>query len=115
MEPVVTGSDWLSLWVAIVVIAVGTWSFRSSFVVLLGYLDETPPWFERVTRFIPPALFAAFIVPDVFVIDASLALELANERLLAAIVAATVAWYTENMFATIATGMVVLWTLTFLA
>lgn len=47
-------------------------------------------------------------------LDASLAVSIAERKLLAGVVAAVVAWRTENVLATIAVGMGVLWGVTFL-
>ena len=102
------------VWVAVVAIALGTWAFRASFVFLFGYLDEVPPWVDRTLRFIPPAIIAAIILPRLLVVDGSVAIDPANERLVAGAAAFLVAWYTEDMFATIAAGMVVLWVIVFL-
>ena len=102
------------VWTAVVVIAVGTWLFRVSFVFLFGYIDEVPPWVDRTLRFIPPAIIVAIIAPRLLIVDGSLAVGPGNERLVAGAAAAVVAWYTEHIFATIAAGMVALWVLVFL-
>ena len=102
------------VWAAVVAIAVGTWLFRTSFVFLFGYIDEVPPWVDRTLRFIPAAVIAAIIGPRLLVVDGSLAVDPGNERLLAGAAAFVVAWYTEDIFATIVAGMVVLWALIFL-
>lgn len=104
----------LTLWAAIAAIALGTWGFRVSFVVLFGYVDSIPPRLDQALRFIPPALLAAIITPRLLVVDGTLAVSPANERLLAGVVALVVAWYTEHMFATIVAGMAALWVLVFL-
>lgn len=109
-----TGSDELLVWLAIAAIALGTWGFRISFVILFGYLEEIPPPVTQALRFIPPAVLAAIIGPKLLLIDGSIAVNPANERLLAGLVAMVVAWYTEDMFATIAVGMLALWILVFL-
>lgn len=101
------------VWAIICVVAVGTWLFRTSFVVLFGYLDEIPPRVNRILALIPAAVIAAILAPDLFVREGSVAVGIGNEQLLAGIVAFAVAWYTENMFVTIAVGMVALWTLSF--
>lgn len=103
------------VWAAIAAIALGTWGFRVSFVVLFGYLDEVPPRIDRMLRFIPPAVLGAIIAPSLLLVDGALAVTPANERLLAGAVAAAVAWYTEHMVATIVAGMLALWAIVFLA
>lgn len=105
----------LLVWLAIVSVAIGTWGFRVSFVALFGYLEGVPPRVDQTLRFIPPAVIAAIIGPDLLLVDGSLAANASNERLLAGLFALAVAWYTENMFVTIAAGMLALWALLFLA
>lgn len=107
--------DGTLVWIAVLAIALGTWGFRVSFVVLLGYLDEVPPGVDRILRFIPPAVIGAIIAPSLLLVGGSPAVTPANERLLAGLVAAGVAWYTEHMVATIAAGMLALWAIVFLA
>lgn len=102
------------VWGAILAVALGTWVFRVSFIFLFGYLDEVPPRVDRALRYIPPAVIGAVVVPSLLLVDGSLAVGPANERLLAAVPAAAVAWYTERMIPTILVGMGVLWTLVFL-
>ena len=102
------------VWTAVLAIALGTWAFRVSFVFLFGYVEEVPAWVDRTLRFIPPAVIAAIIAPRLLMVDGSLALGLANERLVAGAAAAVVAWYTEDILATLAAGMCVLWVLVFL-
>jgi branched-subunit amino acid transport protein len=102
------------VWTAVLTIAVGTWAFRASFVFLFGYVDEVPPWVDRTLRFIPAAVIAAIIAPRLLVVDGALAVGPDNERLLAGAVAVVVAWYTEDIFATIAVGMLALWAIVFL-
>jgi branched-subunit amino acid transport protein len=102
------------VWTAVLAIAVGTWAFRASFVFLFGYLDELPPWVDRTLRLIPAAVITAIIAPRLLLVDGSLAVGPGNERLIAGAVALVVAWYTEDIFATIAVGMIVLWAFVFL-
>lgn len=106
--------DSLLVWGAIAAAAIGTWGFRVSFVVLFGYLDEVPDRVDQALRFIPPAVIAAVVVPSVLLVDGSLAVGPANERLLATIPAAGAAWYTERIIPTIIVGMVALWALIYL-
>jgi branched-subunit amino acid transport protein len=97
-----------AVWPTIVAIGVGTFLFRFSFLFLFEYVSEVPESIERALRFVPPAVLAALVVPAVVIVDGSLAIAVGNERLIAAALAAVVAWRTENIFATIAVGMVAL-------
>ena len=105
--PTLTGPA--RVWVAIVVIGVATYGLRLSFIHLFGRIDEVPPRLHRPLRYVPPAVLAALVVPDLITIRPTVAATLVDERLIAGIVAAVVAWRTESVFATIAVGMVTLW------
>jgi len=69
-----------------------------------------PTRIKRPLRYVPPAVLAALVFPDLVTIRPSVAATLVDERLIAGVVAAgAVAWRTENVMATIASGMVTLW------
>ena len=104
-----TAPDAARIWIAIFVIGVATYGFRLSFIHLFGRIDKVPPRVSRVLRYVPPAVLAALVVPDLLTVRSSAVATLADERLLAGAIAAVVAWRTENVFATIAVGMVALW------
>ncbi len=97
------------VWVAIVVIGVATYGLRLSFIHLFGLIDEVPPWLRRPLRYVPPAVLAALVIPDLITVRPSVVATLVDERLIAGAVAAVAAWRTESVFATIAVGMVTLW------
>jgi len=102
------------LWALIVVIGVATFLLRFSFIFLFGRVEEVPPRIRTALRFVPPAVFAALAVPAVVSIDGSLGATVTDDRFLAGTLAAAVAWRTESIFATIAVGMLALWTFRFL-
>jgi branched-subunit amino acid transport protein len=104
----------LELWGVVLLILAGTLAARLSFVVLFGRLSGVPRWLERLLTLVPPAALAALVVPSFVVADGGLALSAGNERLLAGALAALVAWRTENLLATVAAGMAVLWVARFL-
>lgn len=108
-----TDHEPIAIWITIVAIGIGTYAIRLSFIHLFGRLDEIPEPVERVLRFVPPAILAAFALPAFVTVESSLAATLLDERLLAGFVAGAVAWTTENVLATIATGMGTLWLLRF--
>ncbi|EMA68203.1 branched-chain amino acid transport [Halorubrum aidingense JCM 13560] len=97
------------VWAAIVAIGLATYGFRLSFIHLFGRIDEVPESVKRPLRFVPPAVLAALVLPDLVTIRPSVVATLADERLIAGVVAGAVAWRTENVFATISVGMVTLW------
>ena len=96
-------------WVAIVAIGVLTYAIRLSFIYLFGRIDEVPTAVRRLLRYVPPAVLAALVLPDLITLRPSVAATLLDERLIAGALAGAVAWRTENVFATIATGMGALW------
>lgn len=100
-----------TVWTAVAVIAVGTYFIRLSFLYLFEYVESVPTGLERALRFVPAAVLAALVLPDVVVVDGTPAVSLGNDRLLAAGLAAIVAWRTENILATIAVGLAALFAL----
>ena len=100
-------------WVAILVIGAATYGIRLSFIHLFGRIDGVPARVQRPLRYVPPAVLAALVLPRLVTLRPSVAATLLDERLIAGAVAGAVAWRTENVFATIATGMVTLWAFRF--
>lgn len=95
----------------IVIIGVGTYLTRLSFIGALG-TRSMPEWAVQPLRYVAPAVLAALVVPAIALRDG--ALDLApgsNPRLLAALLAAIVAWRTKNVAAVIVVGMATLWIL----
>ncbi|MDS0299819.1 AzlD domain-containing protein [Halogeometricum sp. S1BR25-6] len=118
----------VAIWGVAAVVGLATFAVRGSFVYLFGRIETVPPRVTRALRFVPPAVFAALVVPSLVVVDGSadlvpvavsasasegVSVAVGNERLLAGLVAAGAAWVTEDVFATIAAGMLTLWFLRF--
>lgn len=102
-----------ALMIGVTIAAAGALTFllRWSFI---GASDRfaLPAAVRRALRFVPAAVLSALIWPAVLVSDGSLHLDPDNLRLIAAVVAALVAWYTRNVLYTIVAGMGTLWALT---
>lgn len=111
--PLVTDYGPLSVWSVIVAVGVATFCIRLSFIYLFGYVDSVPPRVTRALRYVPPAVFAALVAPAVVRIEPTLVATLTADRLLAGLVAFGVAWRTENVVATIASGLLTLWVVRF--
>lgn len=89
--------------------ALVTFAVRYPVMVLVGKIPLPQPVF-RALRYVPPAVLAAIIIPEVVMDDSSrIALTLENSTLIAGIVAALVAWRTKNLLLTILLGMGALW------
>jgi branched-subunit amino acid transport protein len=94
-----------------VILAVGALNYlsRLSFIAVFARV-EMPPVVRRALRFVPAAMLAAIVVPAVvFVAPGVASLSYSNPKLVAALIAALVAWRTQNATATMVTGMVALW------
>ena len=99
-----------SIWLFFVIIAVGTFALRFSFIYLFGKVDM-PDWLRRALRFVPASVLAALVFPALTYPNGALDLSLGNIRLLAGLGGALVAWKTKNVLWTIAVGMILLWVL----
>lgn len=93
---------------ALAVAGLLTFLTRLSFIALLGRF-ELPPLAARALRFVPPAVLSAIILPELVLRGGELQLGWRNARLLAGLAAALVAWWSRNVFLTIAVGMAALW------
>jgi len=102
------------LWLVVLAGGVGTFALKASFVVVVGRVDEIPARVERALEFVPAAVLAALVVPAIITVEPTgtvLPAVAYSPKLPAAAIAAVVAWKTKNVPATIAVGMVALWTL----
>jgi branched-subunit amino acid transport protein len=105
-----------TIWLAILVGGVGTYAIRGSFIALYGRL-ELPAGVENALRFVPAAVLAALVVPELAQVDGTPIAQsglppgdaivrlLASDRLLAGLLAAVAAYVTEDVLATIVVGM----------
>jgi len=110
---VASNLDEKMVWALVVILGLGTFALRLSFIQLRGRVDAFPPAIEHSLSFVPAAVLAALVFPALFTLNGSVEGVL-NARVLAGGVAAIVAWRTRNMLATIGVGMVVLWATTIL-
>ena len=70
---------------------------------------EFPPVLLNALKFIPLAVLAALIAPYLLAPAGTLDISLRNDFLIAGLLAALVAWRTNNLLLTIALGMAALW------
>ena len=102
----------MRLWLIVIAAGIGTYGIRLSVLVFVHH-SALPRTARDALRFVTPAVLTAIILPAVVYtrgaghFDATLG----NERLLAAVLAAAIAWATKSVWATIAAGMTALWLL----
>jgi branched-subunit amino acid transport protein len=102
-------TDTQTLWLAILALAAVTVATRGAFLVFLHRVN-LPAGLQHHLRFIPPAIFAALVAPELLMTGGSLNVGLDNHKLVGGAAAALVAWRSRNAFLTIVAGMLVLHT-----
>ncbi|MDR6710977.1 branched-subunit amino acid transport protein [Pseudomonas hunanensis] len=98
----------LSPWVTFLLIGLGTFALRLSFIEFYGAL-RIPPLFRRALAYVPASVLAALVLPAVVYQDRLAQWDWNNPQLPAAIVAGLVAWRTRSTLLTLGVGMAVLW------
>ena len=96
------------VWAVILALAGVTFLTRLSFLGLLAHV-VLPRLLQRMLAYVPPAIIAAIIAPQVFPADAGGLPTLDWPRLIAALLAVVIAVRTRNTLATISIGMLTLW------
>jgi branched-subunit amino acid transport protein len=96
------------VWLMILGAAAVTFLLRFSF---LGTVKPhaLAPGFLEALRYVPAAVFAAIVAPQVFIRDEAIDFAPDNPRFLAALAALGVAWFTRSVTWTLVGGMVALW------
>ncbi len=97
----------MTIWLTILAVGLLTYATRLSFIYLFGR-RQIPAQVKRGLRFVPPAVLSALIFPELFLPEGTLDISFGNERLIAGIIAALVAWRSGNTVATIVVGMAAL-------
>jgi branched-subunit amino acid transport protein len=102
----------MNIWLVMLFGGLITFGMRFSFIYLFGRF-EIPQTMRRALHYVPPAVLSAIIFPELLIQNGRLALDLANERLLAGLISILVAWLTRNTLLTILAGMIALLILQF--
>lgn len=98
----------LEVWLIIVGGMVLTYLTRLSFTVLVPP-ERLSHSFSRGLAFIPPAVLAAIVLPELLFVDGELLISPSNFQLMAGTLAALVAWRFKNTWLAIASGLLALW------
>lgn len=99
----------LKLWAVILAVGALNYLSRLSFIALFAR-RSMPPLLARALRYVPPAMLAALIVPMVVDWKGATA-DFATPHVIAALLAAAVAYHTRSTLKTLGSGMAALWTL----
>lgn len=91
------------IWTAIVLIGLGTFAMRASFLAFADRLADVPPTIQRLLRQIPPAALASIVAPALLRPEGHI--DLLQPRLAAGVLAGLVAWRTRNIALTLLVGM----------
>ena len=89
-------------WIVAIVLAIGSYAIRFSFLGLIGQ-RELPPWLQRHLRFTAVAILPGLVAPLVLW-PAGTGGEPDLARILAALVTLAVGWWTKVMLWAIAAG-----------
>lgn len=102
----------MRLWLIIAAAGAGTYGIRLSVLVFVHH-SALPRTAREALQFVTPAVLATIILPTVVYTRGAGHFDATpgNERLVAAALAAAVAWTTKSVWATIAVGMTALWLL----
>lgn len=96
------------VWLMIVSLSLLTFLLRGAFLVFGSNLT-LPASFDRIFRYIPAAILAAFVGPAFVKNDGVLDYSLTNPYLLAGLVAIVIAARTKSILITLVIGMISLW------
>lgn len=91
----------MTIWAIVLLVALGTYAMRASFLLVVGRFG-IPPKLERGLRYIAPAVMAAIVAPAVVSADGALAFD---ARVVAAVVGALVAWRWRSVPLTLVAGL----------
>jgi branched-subunit amino acid transport protein len=104
----------LTIWLLVFAVGAITYTARVSFIALFAR-REMPAPLARALRHVPAAMLTAIVVPAiVFSAPGVLDLSPGNVKIVAALVAAAVAWWRQSTILTMAAGMAALWLLQYL-
>ena len=101
----------LKLWVVVAVVGLLNYLSRLSFIAIFAR-RQVPALLARAVRYVPAAMLTALVLPMVVVAPADSA-HASLPRIVAAITAGVVAFFSHSTLATLGTGMGALWALQF--
>jgi branched-subunit amino acid transport protein len=98
----------LKLWVVIVTVGLLNYLSRLSFIAVFAR-RSMPPLLARALKYVPAAMLTALVVPMVVADSATDWSAAVQPKVLAALLAGVVAWFTRSTLWTLGAGMAGLW------
>ncbi|MEP7329904.1 MAG: AzlD domain-containing protein [Betaproteobacteria bacterium] len=99
----------LKLWLVIFIVGALNYASRLSFIAIFAR-RSMPPLLARALKYVPAAMLTALILPMVIDWDGG-ATDFVTPKIVAALVAAAVAFATRSTLKTLGVGMTALWLL----
>jgi len=103
-----------TIWLVIVAVGAINYVARLSFIALFARRD-IPPLLGRALKHVPAAMLTALVIPMLVVPGSLATAPSVNPRIVAAIVAAVIAFVTRGTLGSIGAGMGTLWLLRWVA
>ncbi|HQR11282.1 MAG TPA: AzlD domain-containing protein [Casimicrobiaceae bacterium] len=100
----------LKLWAVIFAVGLLNYLSRLSFIAVFARL-RMPPWLERALRYVPAAMLTALILPMITAQPAVAGTLAFHPKIVAALLAGVVAFFTRSTLWTLGAGMSALWLL----
>ena len=100
-------------WLSIIIAGILSYFTRMTMIALVDR-DMLGEKIKAVLAYVPSAVFPAIIFPAIFINDYGTYIEMNDPKILGAIVAIIVGYYSKNVIATIFSGLISYWLIIFL-
>lgn len=102
----------LKLWIVIAIVGVLNYLSRLSFIAIFAR-RHVPALLGRAFRYVPAAMLTALVLPMIVAASPEDPTIVSTPKIVAAVAAGVVAFFTHSTLKTLATGMLALWALQF--
>ena len=100
-------------WLSIIIAGILTYFTRMTMIALVDR-DMLGEKIKAVLAYVPSAVFPAIIFPAIFINDYGTYIEINDPKIIGAIVAIIVGYFSKNVIATIFSGLISYWLIIFL-
>lgn len=100
----------LKLWFVILVVGLLNYLSRLSFIAMFAR-RSMPPLLARALKYVPAAMLTALVLPMILAAPSAPLTNHPDTRVLAAMIAGVVAFWTHSTLKTLGAGMLALWLL----